>query len=687
MAKQKNSTRRPEMNYYLDENGVLNSAVSVSATKSHRNIKLLEYDDYIIVSGKDIIKEASDNHRLYGEPEYNPIINTDNIDETKDYLVYGTPHKWVLDNEQLCDNCGVEAVLNILVMAGQKVITDQNKVEYAFTKDLWERRDELNLISIDDVVKGVFDENDGGMNAIEFPIVFAEYGIEATYYDSVKTEKITLEEIAPIIKEGGAAIVGVCAAVLWGYQGVYSKQLNHAIVVSGVVYDDTGENLVGFYIHDTAAWMTRYISLEDMRAATLYHFDSAQSYEAVVGAVVENVKIGTNNINATGNKYSNVIYGNNGSNKIKGNGGNDFLYGLGGDDKIYGGSGKDFISAGEGNDYVSGGSGNDEIHGNTGNNTIYGGKGNDIIYDGDGDDYINCGSGKDKVVFSSDCGKNTLVSSSGTVTIKMDDEYQDLALDIDSKKLTISYDEDNLIEFAGFYNKSKNKCAKTYILDSDDVKTRIFVTKSKGKIKVGDKNTNNLLYSLSTKNNKITTSLYDDKVIMYGGNDTIKYTGGYDYYISYSGNNTYNIGNFSQDTNLKISDYEGNDRLNINSDKSNICLFVDYTNTGERNSDNLYIFDKNLVSSMTDFSDFLSDESKGFICIENYFGDGCVEDIYSLVGKTYEGLDISSALDEIQAAVQGWFGEHAGCDTVLDTIRQNDSIQDLIACYTDIDFA
>ena len=266
--KRARTTRNPKMNYYIGEDNTLMSAASISATSKYRNITLLEYDDYIIKSGNDIINDAKKNNQMSGEIEYANAVNTEGIDSSKDYYIYGSPHKWVLDNEQQYENCGLDSVLNVLVMAGKNVITDQNKTERKFMEYLWSKRAELSL-TIDGNENGVLDKDDGASMPSEFPIIFDLFGIESTYCEFSNIANITLEDVAEIIKEGGAAIIGVCPDILWGYKGEIDPELSHAVTVTGVVYDDTdGENLVGFYIHDTSAWMTRYISLEDLRKAT-----------------------------------------------------------------------------------------------------------------------------------------------------------------------------------------------------------------------------------------------------------------------------------------------------------------------------------------------------------------------------------------------------------------------------------
>ncbi|HLO76689.1 MAG TPA: calcium-binding protein [Magnetospirillum sp.] len=75
-----------------------------------------------------------------------------------------------------------------------------------------------------------------------------------------------------------------------------------------------------------------------------------------LGQYVENVELyGSNNVNATGNAWHNVVVGNNGNNVLDGGAGNDRLFGAKGADKLIGGDGQDtFVlkMAGAGTDTI-----------------------------------------------------------------------------------------------------------------------------------------------------------------------------------------------------------------------------------------------------------------------------------------------------------------------------------------------
>lgn len=94
----------------------LNSTVNVNGLniKDVSNITLLDSDDALVKKGSDI---------------------SSSLTAGDSYNIYGAPAKWILDKEQQYNNCGIESCLNILSIAGQYDIKDQNKDEDEFT--LW----------------------------------------------------------------------------------------------------------------------------------------------------------------------------------------------------------------------------------------------------------------------------------------------------------------------------------------------------------------------------------------------------------------------------------------------------------------------------------------------------------------------------------------------------------------------
>lgn len=103
--------------------------------------------------------------------------------------------------------------------------------------------------------------------------------------------------------------------------------------------------------------------------------------------------LGTDSIDATGNRYSNVLEGNNARNVLSGMAGNDQLLGLGGHDALFGGDGQDRLSGGAGNDLLRGGAGNDVLLGGSGRDRLMGDGGNDTLTGGAGADSFIFGFG------------------------------------------------------------------------------------------------------------------------------------------------------------------------------------------------------------------------------------------------------------------------------------------------------
>ena len=96
------STRNTKLNYYITDNTILNSIVSISANKKQSNITLLEYNDAIQLTGKAINDDAAKNKTIYDYTKNGKPIDTGiTSEQEKDiFYVYGSPHKWVLDNHQ-----------------------------------------------------------------------------------------------------------------------------------------------------------------------------------------------------------------------------------------------------------------------------------------------------------------------------------------------------------------------------------------------------------------------------------------------------------------------------------------------------------------------------------------------------------------------------------------------------------
>ena len=308
------------------------------------------------------------------------------FNSTATYQIFGAPEQQVLNNRQHYNNCGIESTLNNLAMAGiikmNENLKDQEKVEKSFLKAVWER----NLAGDYNEI-GVLNEADGGTLPDDYRDIMEYYGISSkSYYITTKSDglvypKDQIKELAYKISQGYGAVLGVSSDILWkdaqSESGGKEYKIDHAIAIIGVVYEDgvvpsEDADPVGFFIHDTGAWMTKFISYDEFIEATLCNYlygendpehgtlSSLKEYDSRLDSYIikdqagifvtltdEPIKVDTFNLNVTGDKYANILWGNNSNNVIKGMNGNDTLYGRGGRDEIYGGKGNDIIVGNE----------------------------------------------------------------------------------------------------------------------------------------------------------------------------------------------------------------------------------------------------------------------------------------------------------------------------------------------------
>ena len=476
------TTRYVEFNYIIQTQGqgknkknyAITTMESYKASKKNNfeRITLLGVEDGISKTGADINSHAAKNTTLK-ELGREVLINTGLKDDV-DVKIYGAPFREVLNNRQNYNNCGVESTLNTLAMAGiikmKGNLSDQKSVEKKFLQNLLT----LGLVD-DDGVIGKLDEADGGTTPDDYKDILRLYDIDSESYFIARnndgTEYSDINKLGYMISQGHGAVVGVCSNRLW--QGVKSEtgkeQIDHAIAITGVVYkagtepsttDNTGKitynEPLGFYIHDSGAWMTRYISLTEFKSVTMYaehgiekysdyeqymteigetpmseddfnkiYSSNLRSYDTQVREYIEkkpngifvtftkeSIKDDIFNLNATGDKQDNTITGNSGDNIIKGMGGKDTLYGNAGDDEIRGGAGNDIII---GNNvfktdlevfksYINDSKIKDSLtyintadKYQTGMNSLYGDAGDDVIIGGDDIDLIYGGAGNDYI--------------------------------------------------------------------------------------------------------------------------------------------------------------------------------------------------------------------------------------------------------------------------------------------------
>lgn len=682
------STRNKAFNRYIsniDGMDFINSSVTVSASSTAKNIILNDYNDYIIKSGADIVSDANSNHTMK-DHGYKISIDVSNIDSDKnDYYIYGAPYKYVFDNHQLCNNCGPVSVLNVLVTAGLKTISNQTKTEYDFTRLLWE----LGLVE-DAGMLGVFDTQDGGTTPASFNEIFEYYNITSKSYATEKYSSgdsdpnlISLVEVANIVRKGGAAIVGVNSTLLWG-KGDDVDIINHAVTVTGVVYGDksvTDETVpVGFYIHDTGGWMSRYISYDDMVKITYEQRTDVygKDIKGIIGTVITDpIKQATDNINATGNEASNIIYGNKSDNTIKGMQGDDTLVGGAGNDKIYGGAGNDIIYAndksetggeslgrniiygnagddtiygGNYNDLIYGGAGKDYIFGNKGIDAIYGGAGSDSIYGGDGDDRllgeggndyiegddgsdtliggsgndtiigglgidrIECGSGSDVVIYNQGDGADVLTSTSGSVTIQIDKLATDLNYEMELNEKTKKYSL-----FTMMYSKNTGIDFQSFYNQKNNTCKTTYIKDSEEEIYriYATKSKGNISVKSPDKNNILFALSTKNKIIKTSENNDFVYMMKGKSTITYTGGKDY------------YTAYSGDNTYVVDLFNSDTSLFIDdyATEEGVESNDIL-----KLNASLPEFSLFFN----------MYYSDGDLtvrDDLYILDSNFSQNIE------------------------------------------------
>lgn len=108
-----------------------NNADGVNISVEDKTVKSTVDIDGLDIKGVDNITLLDSNEAIVkkGSEIDSSLTGTDN------YNIYGAPAKWILDEQQQYNNCGIESCLNILAIAGKYDIKDQNKDEDEFT--LW----------------------------------------------------------------------------------------------------------------------------------------------------------------------------------------------------------------------------------------------------------------------------------------------------------------------------------------------------------------------------------------------------------------------------------------------------------------------------------------------------------------------------------------------------------------------
>jgi Ca2+-binding RTX toxin-like protein len=385
-----------------------------------------------------------------------------------DVLVYGYPKMNELDyiqGDAIADyqgTCALTAIANLLTQADMP-ISETDVVQLAID----------NHWTLTDPDRPAYER--GGSNFQQQQAILNNYGIRNDLLPGYNEQGI-----ANLVMSGRGVIIAVNAGKLWvepAYVG--DGKANHAVTITGVVYNKDDGNLEGFYIADSGRHkvsdMTRHVSLEQFRAA-------ANVGSAYAIYTLEPRKLWNEDINGQGNDLDNVIIGNRGNNSLSGKGGNDKLSGGAGDDTLSGDGGADTLiggkgddtyvvdnasdvvteNAGEGTDLIrssvsrslvglqvenltltgtavlngtgnglnntltgnnvanvlSGGLGYDTLYGGLGYDTLYGDDGNDTLYGGDGNDTLYGGLGHDRL--DGGTGADTLKGGAGDDTYVVD---------------------------------------------------------------------------------------------------------------------------------------------------------------------------------------------------------------------------------------------------------------------------
>lgn len=474
-----------------------------------------------------------------------------------------------------------------------------------------------------------------------------------------------------------------------------NENLDHAICLTGVVTNESNTNIIGFYIQDTGAWATRYISVNDLADATLAYRtievdtskagDKSKTEKALHNVFCtitdDNIKSLTDATNVTGNNLDNIItansldnlikaqkgndtvYGGNGADTIYGGAGNDLLYGCDtvtdsgnfedGNNKIYGDAGADLIHGALGNDYLNGGADNDTLFGWGGADTIYGGAGNDLIYGYDsivgeyadesntifgeaGNDTIHGGNDNDTI--DGGAGNDTVYGYHGNDFIKGGAGNDSLCGDKDD---SLEYTGSDTI-YGGNGNDTIYGNLGNDLLYGDNGNDEIYGGAGEDIIYGGTGNDtihgmedNDIIYG-GAGNDSLIGDAGDDRIFGQSGKNTISGAAGEDTLIGGTGNDTID-GGLDDDC---ISGGKGNDKINGGAGKDFI--------SGDAGNDTIY---------GDDDDDLIFGDTYKIVGDDNYLSSGSGNDnIYG--GKGNDTIHTCGGNDIIYAE------ENDGNDTI-----------------------
>jgi Ca2+-binding RTX toxin-like protein len=304
-------------------------------------------------------------------------------------LVYGYPKRNELDYMQgdAVDNfagtCALTSIANLLTQTG-KPTTESQVVNLAIDNNWAVTNPDLPAYQL------------GGTNVNDQRNILNSYNIRNDVIEGYNESGL-----ANLLRSGRGVILAVNAGVLWAesaYEG--NGAVNHAVTLTGAVYNESNGNLLGFYMADSGRGnvsdMTRFVDIETFRQAA----DVPSAYAIYT---IEPVKFWQEDINGTGNDLDNSIAGNRGDNVLSGLAGNDVIAAEAGHDTLVGGMGNDTLDGGAGNDVYQ----------------LDQGDGEDTISDSQGVDTLVLGAGMSATNLQLTLVNDRLTLSSGSDSVSM----------------------------------------------------------------------------------------------------------------------------------------------------------------------------------------------------------------------------------------------------------------------------
>ncbi len=169
-------------------------------------------------------------------------------------LVYGYPKRYELDYMQgdtdtgFQGTCALTAIANLLTQAGRP-ISETAVVQIAIN----------NSWAVTDPSKPANEL--GGSNSVQQQAILDSYGIRNDLLIGYNEQGI-----ANLVMSGRGVMIALNAGKLWDDQAyIGSGSVNHVVTVTGAVYSEIDDSLMGFYIADSGRHkvtdMTRYVSI------------------------------------------------------------------------------------------------------------------------------------------------------------------------------------------------------------------------------------------------------------------------------------------------------------------------------------------------------------------------------------------------------------------------------------------